>query len=114
MTITRSDTAVCAVCARAAMGIAVMGRTDRELLWLCDDATCISHAKASAAMKQDTFTAVETVATRDAIMDLFAFLHERGVDLSPLSEPDANEAGRIMIRRYRRTLKEAMGREAPF
>lgn len=115
MRIDRSDTAVCAVCARSATGVAVRTARRGHLLWLCNDPTCITDAKNTFDMKQSEFTAREQLAAVTGGQEGGEFLAQMGFDrFSDMTEPDYREFIRRVIAGYRNALKSGMQDEPPF
>jgi len=107
--IDRHEEGICAVCARAEVGI---GYADWQrwrkprILWLCDDPDCYQIAKATYEMKQDEFSRIESLAAGRGGAEAAVFLEQIGkTDLATLNHAEWFEFCRRLIAGYRKALK---------
>lgn len=113
--IDRFDNALCACCARAAIGIGYTPSHTKPIIWLCDDPECIQTAQRTYSMKQDDFTRQESLAAGKGGEQGGEFLDSIGkTDLASLNEGEWFEFCRRIISGYRKGLAEALKNEAPF
>jgi hypothetical protein len=83
---------VCAVCRRRAWSIGSAPRQNAPILWLCDDADCISVGKTVYNMAQKDVNLFELTSMKGAGKDGGAYLDELGVfDLTQLSPDQYDE-----------------------
>lgn len=109
---------ICGVCGRQAIGIGYTdnpSRSSHPIMWLCDDAECITIAKVSYSMKQDDFNRIESLAAGKGGNEGGAYLEQIGkTDLAVLTPDEWFEFCRRIVSGYRKALKDDLKSEAPF
>lgn len=109
----RTDPSVCCVCSRQAIGHGIA--KGNEVLWCCDDYSCLSIARETANMKQEEFTRIEAIASTFGGDHGGEYLDTIGkTDLASLTTDEWQEFCRRIVAGYRVAMTTELKNAAPF